>query len=187
MTRLTALLPLSIIAAAVVFATSPAPAWANGGGHGHGGERGHHRAPETMHSDFAFGKPGDPSEARRTIRVVAKGNDFSPNKIAVRAGETVRFRIINQGELAHEFTVGTHAVQEEHQKEMAAMMDKGVLTATGIAEDAKDVHMHANSVIVEPGETEELVWTFAKARDIEFACNIPGHYEDGMHGDFIVH
>ena len=33
-----------------------------------------------------------------------------------------------------------------------------------------------------PGETATLVWTFARRRDLQFACDIPGHYEDGMHG-----
>jgi hypothetical protein len=25
-------------------------------------------------------------------------------------------------------------------------------------------------------------WTFARTANLEFACNIPGHYEDGMMG-----
>jgi uncharacterized cupredoxin-like copper-binding protein len=38
-------------------------------------------------------------------------------------------------------------------------------------------------VLVEPGKTKELTWTFTEATDLEFACNIPGHYESGMVGD----
>ena len=37
-------------------------------------------------------------------------------------------------------------------------------------------------VTVLPGETATLVWTFAHAASLQFACDIPGHYEDGMHG-----
>jgi uncharacterized cupredoxin-like copper-binding protein len=41
---------------------------------------------------------------------------------------------------------------------------------------------HQSGVTVLPGKTESFVWTFARTPDLEFACDIPGHYEDGMHG-----
>src|SRR3546814_14605503 len=44
-------------------------------------------------------------------------------------------------------------------------------------------HNDPNSVLVEPGETKELVWRFAANTGLEFACNIPGHYESGMMGE----
>ena len=40
----------------------------------------------------------------------------------------------------------------------------------------------ANAVFLKAGETRELVWRFGKAGRIEFACNVPGHYEAGMKG-----
>jgi uncharacterized cupredoxin-like copper-binding protein len=78
----------------------------------------------------------------------------------------------------------------EHQKEMATMIDHGMITATGVDQnmmhmDMGDMHMShddPNSVLVPPGETKELTWKFSKDADIEFACNIPGHYESGMVG-----
>jgi uncharacterized cupredoxin-like copper-binding protein len=39
-------------------------------------------------------------------------------------------------------------------------------------------------VLVEPGQTKELVWKFTKATELDFACNMPGHYEAGMVGTF---
>ena len=45
-------------------------------------------------------------------------------------------------------------------------------------------HDDPNSVLVEPGKTKDLVWTFTQAADLEFTCNIPGHYESGMVGNF---
>ena len=82
----------------------------------------------------------------------------------------------------------------EHQKEMLEMMESGMLTATGINTDMSKMdhskmgggsmkHDDPNSVLVEPGKTEELTWTFTQATELEFACNIPGHYESGMVGD----
>ena len=47
-------------------------------------------------------------------------------------------------------------------------------------------HDDPNSVLVEPGKSAELTWTFAKATRLEFACNIPGHYQAGMVGQLTV-
>ena len=43
-------------------------------------------------------------------------------------------------------------------------------------------HDDPNSVLVEPGKTAELTWTFTRADNLEFACNVPGHYQAGMVG-----
>ena len=40
----------------------------------------------------------------------------------------------------------------------------------------------STSVLVEPGETKELVWTFTAPADVQFACNISGHYQSGVVG-----
>jgi uncharacterized cupredoxin-like copper-binding protein len=44
-------------------------------------------------------------------------------------------------------------------------------------------HDDPNSVLLEPGESKEIVWTFPEKADVEFACNVPGHYQSGMYGD----
>ena len=46
-------------------------------------------------------------------------------------------------------------------------------------------HQHgaeSGSVLVEPGKSAEMIWTFPKDATLEFACNVPGHYESGMMG-----
>ena len=43
-------------------------------------------------------------------------------------------------------------------------------------------YLHTSGVWVEPGRAASFVWTFARTPNLEFACNIPGHYEDGMKG-----
>jgi uncharacterized cupredoxin-like copper-binding protein len=45
-------------------------------------------------------------------------------------------------------------------------------------------HDDPNSVLLESRETAEIIWTFAKPMELEFACNIPGHYDAGMAGSF---
>ena len=40
------------------------------------------------------------------------------------------------------------------------------------------------SITIGGGETKTLVWTASSDVDsLEYACNIPGHYESGMYGD----
>ena len=41
-------------------------------------------------------------------------------------------------------------------------------------------------VLVAPGKTAELTWTFKQATGLEFACNLPGHYQAGMVGKLNV-
>lgn len=124
----------------------------------------------------------------RTIRIMIDGMDYSPDSIRVESGETIRFVVHNPDRLVHEFNIAPPAGHRKHQQEMQAMMEAGVLTPTEYHEpdghhDGGMAHSHANSVLVEPGETRELVWSFEEARNLEFACNVPGHYQAGMRGE----
>ncbi|MBP7336999.1 cupredoxin family protein [Niveispirillum sp.] len=145
----------------------------------------------------ATGKPGKASAATRTVQIELGDNFFSQENLTVKAGETVRFVIVNKGEFLHEFNIGTAASHAEHQKMMAMMVDHGMLTPTGLNKDMANMdhsamgmghmdHDDANSVLVEPGKTGELVWTFGQDMSLEFACNVPGHYEAGMVGKISV-
>ena len=144
----------------------------------------------------AIGEPGKASASTRTVAVKLGDNFYEPESVQVKAGETVRFVLTNEGELLHEFNIGTAAMHAEHQKEMAMMMEHGMLTPTGVDEKMMNMdhskmgggmghgmkHDDPNSVLVEPGKTKELVWKFTKNAELEFACNMPGHYEAGMVG-----
>lgn len=44
-------------------------------------------------------------------------------------------------------------------------------------------HDDPNSVLLEPGQSGELIWRFSGDTTLEFACNVPGHYQAGMYGD----
>jgi uncharacterized cupredoxin-like copper-binding protein len=39
---------------------------------------------------------------------------------------------------------------------------------------------------VEPGRSADLIWTFNRAGEFEFACLLPGHYQAGMRGTIRV-
>ena len=159
-------------------------------GHGHGSEKGGHGHGSGGHS-YDFGEPGKASEVDRTIEIVMKENFYEPLSISVKAGETVRFKIVNQGELVHEFNIGTRPMHMAHQKEMELMVDHGVLEADRINHERMKMdmgggktmeHDDPNSVLLEPGKSGEIIWKFTKATELEFACNVPGHYDAGMMG-----
>ncbi len=113
----------------------------------------------------------------RTVTIDIVGMRFTPNHVDVKAGETIRFVIKNDSVLEHEFTLGDHAAQTMHRQEMRKAMRSGV-----------SVHHHHedNTVMVSAGQTETLVWTFARPGALEFDCNVPGHYEGGMTGTIMV-
>ncbi|SET85421.1 cupredoxin domain-containing protein [Oceanicella actignis] len=173
--------PLRAFAAALLIApTAGLAGGAHSGGHGHG--------------EAAHGRPGKASAAARTVEVVMHDNWFEPESIEVAPGETIRFKVRNAGEFVHEFNIGTPAMHAAHQDEMQMMMDHGVLKGDSIdmkaakamqASMGHGMHDDPNSVLLAPGETGEVVWTFPEHMDgtIEFACNVPGHYGSGMVGE----
>lgn len=138
----------------------------------------------------AIGEPAKATGTTRTVMIKLIDNAYEPESVQVKAGETVRFVLTNTGQLLHEFNIGTAPMHAEHQKEMAMMVEHGMLTPTGVNQQMMKMdmggqsmnHDDPNSVLVAPGEKKEIVWKFTKAVDLEFACNIPGHYESGMVG-----
>ena len=45
-------------------------------------------------------------------------NEFSPDRVEVSEGETVRFVFTNEGQATHDAVVGDEAAQAEHEAEM---------------------------------------------------------------------
>lgn len=129
------------------------------------------------HDAMAIGEPGKAAQASRTIAVSMRETHdgamvFEPSRIEVGAGETVRLAITNDGETAHEFVMDGMDEIQEHK----ALMEKF----------PEMEHDDPNAVRLQPGESGEIVWTFGKSGEFEFACLIPGHYESGMHGPLVV-
>ena len=151
-------------------------------------------------SHAEIGHPAAAASATRTVNIEMTDLAFSPKTLEVKAGETVRFVLVNKGQLLHEFNLGDAAMHAEHQKEMLKMQQSGAMTTTGMHHAGMDhgamgqgsmpmagmTHDDPNSVLVEPGKTAELTWTFTKATGLEFACNLPGHYQAGMVGKLNV-
>lgn len=118
---------------------------------------------------------------------------YEPTSISVLQGETVRFVVRNEGSIVHEFNIGTPHMHAEHQKHMQMMLDHGVIKGDRLDRSLMKMdmgtghsmaHDDPNSVLLEPGESAEIVWKFAAPTGLEFACNVPGHYDAGMAGSF---
>ncbi len=157
------------VAAAAFFAGFAGAALAAESGHGahhdhqHGAQD--HQG-ETPHASGA-GRPGKAADVDRTVAVsMFDTMRYEPSSITVRKGETVRFVVQNKGQLAHEFGLGTLEEQRAHAEMMKQMPEMK--------------HDDPNVIVVDPGKTRELIWTFSKAGRFQIACHVPGHYEAGM-------
>ena len=138
-------------------------------GHEMAGMQGMHK---DMHASAA-GMAGDPAKVNRTIAVEMDDTmRFTPNSVSVKAGETVRFFLVNKGKVPHEMVIGTSEEIDEH----AEMMKKMPSMA----------HQEANQITLAPGQRGGIVWQFAKAGTVNYACLVPGHKEAGMVGTMEV-
>lgn len=132
---------------------------------------------EHSHGEMDVGRPGLEAEVVRTVSVrMFETEDgeylYEPRDLAVKAGETIRFDIVNDGESAHEFVLDTIAKNAEHKALMEQFPEME--------------HDDPNAVRLEPGAQGTIIWTFANTGSFEFACLIPGHYEAGMFGPVAV-
>jgi uncharacterized cupredoxin-like copper-binding protein len=152
-----------IAAAALGLAGGAAPAH---------GDADYARKAGSVHKDKeqkAWGIAGDAKSVRRTVEFVMSDDmRFKPDRLQVRQGETVRFVLRNNGQLLHEFVLGTKSELDEH----AALM----VRFPGMEHD-EPYMAH-----VPPGKTGDIVWTFNRAGEFDFACLMAGHYQAGMVG-----
>lgn len=148
---------------------------ASGVVHAHGAET---HATQKSHEKrdghaAALGQPGRPEKATRTVDIsMSDAMRFTPSSIVVKQGETIRFRVKNEGRLKHELVLGSLDELKAHAETMARFPEME--------------HDDPNAVTVEPGKTAELVWHFTKAGNFDFACLVPGHFEAGMQGKIAV-
>ena len=120
-----------------------------------------------------WGIAGDRQPGLRTLRfTMADSMRFTPDKLVVKQGETLKLVIRNQGAMLHEFVLGTRQALTAH----AALMLKFPTME----------HSEPYMAHVGPGQTGEIIWTFNRAGEFDFACLIAGHYQAGMVGKVSV-
>jgi len=145
----------------ITLAFGSAQVWADGNNPNH-----------TSHG-ATLGKPGDPTKVSRTVEVdMTDAMRFTPARVNVKKGETVRFVVKNSGQLKHEMVLGTAKELREHAELMKKFPEME--------------HADPNQVSLDPGKTGELVWQFTRAGTFDFACLQPGHFDAGMRGKIAV-
>ena len=136
-----------------------------------------------------IGQKGNISQPTTTITIKMHDNYFEPAQINIKKNETIKFIVLNVGELVHEFNIATKEMHIKHQPEMMMMVENEILLSDRVDKEkmkqmAKNNpsmgHSHSNSLLLSPGEKGELVWKFSNKAKVEAACNVPGHYEVGM-------
>ena len=136
-----------------------------------------------------IGVKGNIKDITKVVTVKMFDNYYEPNEIIVKKGETIKFVVKNMGELVHELNIATKEMHIKHQPEMLKMVEHEILLADRIdrnkmkemaKKDHAMSHKHANSVLLEPNDTGEIIWKFSTSAELEIACNVPGHYEAGM-------
>jgi uncharacterized cupredoxin-like copper-binding protein len=140
----------------------------------HGDARhGKKEASVTSGDEHVFGREGDPKKAARTVRIeMSDKMRFTPDRLSIRQGETVKFIVRNSGKTMHEMVIGSMKDLKAH----AELMRKH----PGME------HEEPYMAHVAPGGTETMVWQFTKAGEFHFGCLIPGHFEAGMVGTIVV-
>jgi len=93
---------------------------------------------------------------------------FSPSRISVKSGETIKFVLTNSGKVKHEFVLGTEKDLKEHYQQMLKVPEME--------------HDEPNMVNVESGKSGTVIWKFSTSGTVDFACLLPGHYDAGMKG-----
>lgn len=132
-----------------------------------------HASGPVIKEQKPWGIAAEAREVRRTITIqMTDGMRFSPSHFSVKKGETLRLRVVNKGHLMHEMVLGTRASLDEHARMMLKYPDM---------EHAEPYMAH-----VAAGQTEDMVWSFNRAGDFDFACLIAGHYQAGMTGRITV-
>ena len=109
------------------------------------------------------------SSELRTVEVRIEHSRFLPDDIRVRAGETVRFVVVNGDPIDHEFLVGDEGVQKIHER-------------------GTEAHHGARpgEISIPAGDTKTTTYTFSEPGSLIYGCHLPGHYDNGMRGQIAI-
>ena len=137
--------------------------------HGHSKEKSTEGHDDGGHKMSAVGMPAKTGDATKTITVdLLDTMKFNFSYLDdIKKGDIVKFVVMNKGKITHEFGIGSIEEQTAHRKMMQSM--------PGMK------HEDGATVSVEPGKSKEIVWQFMGDSTVQFACNVPGHFEAGMH------
>ncbi|WP_407333909.1 copper-binding protein [Enterovibrio sp. 27052020O] len=128
-----------------------------------------HSSMMNMEGMSAVGMPANGAKPDKVVHVILT-DDMRINfkkDVTIEPNDVVQFVVMNVGKIDHEFSIGSMDEQLKHREMMKTM--------TGHHD-----HDSGSTVTVKPGKAKQLLWHFHGDKNVEFACNIPGHAEAGM-------
>ena len=99
------------------------------------------------------------------VEIVIHYSHFTPSEITVPHGVPVRFVLISQDPIEHEWLIGDAAFHERHR--------------TGTEPQHGE---RPNEVTIPPLATVETTLTFDEPGEVAFICHVPRHESYGMVG-----
>ncbi len=115
-------------------------------------------------------------EARVVELTITADARFSPDRIVVQTGETIRFVVSNPTSSDHELFIGSAAEQEIHHAKHLGLPP---------GEQATLSHFGYGIYLPAFGDGV-LEYHFAEAGEVLIGCHLPGHYEGGHVASVIV-
>lgn len=115
---------------------------------------------------------GGSGAGARTVEVSMVDIAFESASLSVRAGEKVRLVFTSRGRTVHDAVVGDAEAQAAAERAGGG-----------------GGHAHGSgppAVHLEPGESDELTYTFDETGTLVVGCHQPGHYDAGMRIDVEV-
>jgi uncharacterized cupredoxin-like copper-binding protein len=109
------------------------------------------------------------SSGPKTVNITATDFKYEASQTTFKVGVPYHFVIKNEGSVPHELMIMKPMTEE-------AGMDMEEMDKLALANVESDE--------LEPGQTATLDYTFmepAAMGELEFACHIKGHYDQGMH------
>ncbi len=108
------------------------------------------------------------SSGPKTVNITATDFKYEVSQTTFKVGVPYHFVVKNEGSVPHEIMI------------MKPIDDTGMDMAT--MDDMALAHIKSDDL--QPGQTATMDYTFmqpASMGDLEFACHIKGHYQQGMH------
>jgi uncharacterized cupredoxin-like copper-binding protein len=115
-------------------------------------------------------------EARVVELSISADARFTPDRIAVQAGETIRFVVENPTSSDHELFIGSAAEQEVHHAKHLGLP---------VVEQASMSHFGYGIFLPAFGDGV-LESHFAAPGEVLIGCHLPGHYEGGHVATVVV-
>lgn len=131
---------------------------------------------------------GPQGAGTKLILVTMRDSRFDPDRFSVQVGDSVTFRFVNIGTLRHEAVIGDQAYQDEHERQMQAFATAPTAAPPGSRRLARrhPGMSDPNAVVVEPGQTGEITYSFAKPGTTLIGCHEVGHYAGGMVATIVI-